>query len=121
MHAAALECVGVCFLTEALGGGLTGEVTPSQRSFEGNCVKFHRHATICAHFELPWMYISTFSQSLWRKRFFCFSQDFEDIWYLRSKVNFPHTCFFWVVISDSGNLYEMTMQASLQLNFIGGC
>lgn len=70
MHAAALECVGVCFLSEALGGGLTGEVTPSQRSFEGNCVKFHRHATTPAYFELSWMCITKFSQSLCRNRFF---------------------------------------------------
>lgn len=55
MHAAALEYVGVCFLSKALGGGLAGEVTPYQKSFEGKGA--------------------------------------EDIWYLRSQVNFPSYFF----------------------------
>lgn len=41
---------GSVFIWEAVGGGLTGEVTPSQRSFEWKCVKFHRRAKMPARF-----------------------------------------------------------------------
>lgn len=35
-------CVGVCFLSSALGGRLTVEVIPSQGSFEWDGITFHR-------------------------------------------------------------------------------
>lgn len=62
-------------------------VTPFQRRFEGNCVKFHRHATTPAHFERPGMCTSRFSEFV-QKRIFCSPQGAEDIWHLRSHVNF---------------------------------
>lgn len=108
MHAAALECVGV-FSFRGFRWFWWAHKRSHAISEElwGKLCKFHRRTKTIAHFELPWMCISRFSQSKCVNRFFCSSQGAEEICYLRSQFIFPNICLFRVVLSDCCNLYEI--------------